>query len=116
MLNKILKKFKFVKELEIKISQLEAVNHTLMIQKSEAVVEKNNIQAELNKQEYKLKNLECALIDMIENYHMIFVDVGRGSENKYVLIDKKKMEANEGREVRFSLTFPENKVKVEVRE
>lgn len=29
MLNRILKKLKFVKEMEIKISQLEAVNHTL---------------------------------------------------------------------------------------
>jgi hypothetical protein len=114
MLNRILKKLKFVKEMEIKISQLEAVNHTLMLQKSDAIVEKNNILAELNKQEYKLKNLECALIDMIEKPHMVFAHPG--SDNRYVLIDKKEMKANEEREIKFSLTFPENKVKVEVRE
>lgn len=57
MLNRILKKLKFVKEMEIKISQLEAVNHTLMLQKSTAVIEKNNTLAELNKQEYKLKQV-----------------------------------------------------------
>ncbi len=114
MLNRILKKLKFVKEMEIKISQLEAVNHTLMLQKSAAIVEKNNILAELNKQEYKLKNLECALIDMIEKPHMVFAHPG--SDNRYVLIDKKEMKANEEREIKFSLTFPENKVKVEVRE
>lgn len=100
--------------MEIKISQLEAVNHTLMLQKSAAIVEKNNIRAELNKQEYKLKNLECAMVDMIENPHMIFSSVGGG--NRYVLIDKKAMKANKEREVKFSLMFPENKVKVEVRE
>ena len=114
MLNRILKKLKFVKEMEIKISQLEAVNHTLMLQKSAAIVEKNNILAELNKQEYKLKNLECALIDMIEKPHMVFAHPG--SDNRYVLIDKKEMKSNEEREIKFSLTFPENKVKVEVRE
>ena len=114
MLNRILKKLKFVKEMEIKISQLEAVNHTLMLQKSAAIVEKNNILAELNKQEYKLKNLECALIDMIEKPHIVFAHPG--SDNRYVLIDKKEMKANEEREIKFSLTFPENKVKVEVRE
>lgn len=114
MLNRILKKLKFVKEMEIKISQLEAVNHTLMLQKSDAIVEKNNILAELNKQEYKLKNFECALIDMIEKPHMVFAHPG--SDNRYVLIDKKEMKANEEREIKFSLTFPENKVKVEVRE
>lgn len=114
MLNRILKKLKFVKEMEIKISQLEAVNHTLMLQKSAAIVEKNNILAELNKQEYKLKNLECALIDMIEKPHMVFAHLG--SDNRYVLIDEKEMKANEEREIKFSLTFPENKVKVEVRE
>ena len=114
MLNRILKKLKFVKEMEIKISQLEAVNHTLMLQKSDAIVEKNNILAELNKQEYKLKNLESALIDMIEKPHMVFAHPG--SDNRYVLIDKKEMKANEEREIKFSLTFPENKVKVEVRE
>ena len=114
MLNRILKKLKFVKEMEIKISQLEAVNHTLMLQKSAAIVEKNNIRVELNKQEYKLKNLECAMVDMIENPHMIFSSVGGG--NRYVLIDKKVMKANKEREVKFSLMFPENKVKVEVRE
>ena len=113
MLNRILKKLKFVKEMVIKISQLEAVNHTLMLQKSAAIVEKNNIRAELNKQEYKLKNLECAMVDMIENPHMIFSSVGGG--NRYVLIDKKAMKANKEREVKFSLMFPENKVKVEVR-
>lgn len=114
MLNRILKKLKFVKEMEIKISQLEAVNHTLMLQKSAAIVEKNNILAELNKQEYKLKNLECALIDMIEKPHMVFAHPG--SDNRYVLIDEKEMKANEEREIKFSLTFSENKVKVEVRE
>ena len=114
MLNRILKKLKFVKEMEIKISQLEAVNHTLMLQKSDAIVEKNNILAELNKQEYKLKHLECALIDMIEKPHMVFAHPG--SDNRYVLIAKKEMKANEEREIKFSLTFPENKVKVEVRE
>ena len=114
MLNRILKKLKFVKEMEIKISQLEAVNHTLMLQKSAAIVEKINILAELNKQEYKLQNLECALIDMIEKPHMVFAHPG--SDNRYVLIDKKEMKANEEREIKFSLTFPENKVKVEVRE
>ena len=85
-----------------------------MLQKSDAIVEKNNILAELNKQEYKLKNLECALIDMIEKPHMVFAHPG--SDNRYVLIDKKEMKANEEREIKFSLTFPENKVKVEVRE
>lgn len=114
MLNRILKKLKFVKEMEIKISQLEAVNHTLMLQKSAAIVEKNNTLAELNKQEYKLRNLECAMVDMIENPHMIFANAGSG--NRYVLIDKNKMKANEEKEIKFSLMFPENKVKVEVRE
>ena len=51
---------------------------------------------------------------MIEKPHMVFAHPG--SDNRYVLIDKKEMKANEEREIKFSLTFPENKVKVEVRE
>lgn len=37
MLNRILDKFTYVKDLKMRIRQLEAMGHTLMIQKSEAV-------------------------------------------------------------------------------
>lgn len=114
LLIKIVKKVGYVKDLETRVEQLKAVETRLREEKGDAVVEKNNILAELNKQEYKLKNLECALIDMIEKPHMVFAHPE--SDNRYVLIDKKEMKANEEREIKFSLTFPENKVKVEVRE
>lgn len=114
LLVKVMKKFSYVQNLENKIEQLKALETRLRDEKGCAVCEKNNMLAELNKQDYKLKNLECALIDMIENPHMIFSSVGGG--NRYVLIDKKVMKANKEREVKFSLMFPENKVKVEVRE
>ena len=114
LLIKILKRFGYVQMLEDlndcferKVKELENI-------KNNTIVERNNILAEKNRQEYKLKNLECALIDMIENPHMVFAHPG--SDNRYVLIDKKEMKANEEREIKFSLMFPENKVKVEVRE
>lgn len=71
LLIKIVKKVGYVKDLETRVEQLKAVETRLREEKGDAVVEKNNILAELNKQEYKLKNLECALIDMIEKPHMI---------------------------------------------
>lgn len=105
MLNRILKKFKFVKELEIKISQLEAVNHTLMIQKSEAVVEKKRAAL-------KVKYLESAVVDMIENPHVFFVD----ANGKFISIAEADLEKNKHKHVTCVHSLPANRIEIRVRE
>ena len=67
LLIKIIKKFDYVKNLEINVEQLKAVETRLREEKGDAVREKNRLAL-------KVKYMESVVIDLIENPHMIFTD------------------------------------------
>ena len=67
LLIKIVKKVGYVKNLEINVEQLKAVETRLREEKGDAVREKNRLAL-------KVKYMESVVIDLIENPHMIFTD------------------------------------------
>ncbi len=90
MLSRILDKFTYVKDLKMRIRQLEAMGHTLMTQKSKAV---------RNEREYKEKYrgikkncewLEAGFISMLEDPHMIYNNLQ--SDGKRVCIAFNRLE------------------------
>lgn len=64
LLIKIIKKFDYVKNLEINVEQLKAVETRLREEKGDAVREKNRLAL-------KVKYMESVVIDLIENPHVV---------------------------------------------
>lgn len=104
LLVKILNKFEYVNELENKRIQLEAVVERLQNEKSEAV-------AENKRQEFRYKQLESAMVNMIEEPHMIFAD----AQGKYVCIDPNVIEKNKNKYVTCVHSFPVNSIILRVK-
>lgn len=72
MLNRILDKFTYVKDLKMRIRQLEAMGHTLMIQKSEAVRNEREYKEKYRGIKKNCERLEAGFISMLEDSHMIY--------------------------------------------
>lgn len=105
MLNRILDKFTYVKDLKMRIRQLEAIGHTLMTQKSEAVSEKKRALL-------KLKYLESVVIDVIECFPVVFED----EQGRFISVDAADLAANKNKYVKCVHTFPEDEIIVRVKE
>ena len=88
LLIKIIKKFAYVKNLEINVEQLKAVETRLREEKGDAVREKNRLAL-------KVKYMESVVIDLIENPHMIFTD----EQGKFISIDEAALRENENKHV-----------------
>lgn len=105
LLIKIIKKFDYVKNLEINVEQLKAVETRLREEKGDAVREKNRIAL-------KLKYLESVVIDVIQQPHMVFAD----TQGKFISIDEADLDANKNKYVKCTHTFLENRIMVRVKE
>ena len=98
LLIKIIKKFDYVKNLEINVEQLKAVETRLREEKGDAVREKNR--------------LALKVIDLIENLHMIFTD----EQGKFISIDESALKENENKHVMCVHSFPVNRIVLRVKE
>lgn len=105
LLIKVIKKSSYVQELEARVKQLKEIETRLREEKSDMVIEKNRTAL-------RLKYLENALIDMIENPHMIFEDV----EGKFISIDPDVLDKNENKHITCVHTFPVNRIVIRVKE
>ncbi len=109
MLNKLLikmvKRFRYVQDLESRIEQLKAVETRLREEKGDAVVEKNRAALKLN-------YLESVVIDLIQQPHMVFAD----AKGEFISIDEADLDANKNKYVKCTHTFPENRIMMRVKE
>lgn len=90
MLSKILDRFTYVKDLKIRIRQLEAASHTLMIQKGEAVRGEREYKEKYGSLKKKFDWLEGGMISMLEEPHMIYNNLQ--SDGKKVCVAGDKLE------------------------
>ena len=102
LLIKIIKKFDYVKNLEINV---KAVETRLREEKGDAVREKNRLAL-------KVKYMESVVIDLIENPHMIFTD----EQGKFISIDEAALKENENKHVMCVHSFPVNRIVLRVKE
>lgn len=90
MLSKILDRFTYVKDLKIRIRQLEATSHTLMMQKGEAVRGEREYKEKYRSLKKKFDWLEGGMISILEEPHMIYNNLQSDGKKVCVACDDLK--------------------------
>lgn len=107
MLSKILDRFTYVKDLKVRIRQLEATSHTLMTQKGEAVRNEKECKEKYTALKNEFEEIEAGFISILEEPHMIYNNL-QSNGKKVCIAGDKLEELKRTKSIRFNKMAGQN--------